>query len=147
MKIRVLAYCATAVIFLGLDSIWLSVMGDRLYRPLIGDLLRPSFDLVPAILFYGLYIGGIVIFVISPAIGTGRAATALWRGALFGLVAYATYDLTNQATLKNWPTAITLLDLSWGTVLTGLSASLGYVLARAASRRIGNRGGEAEKVV
>ena len=134
MKIHLLTYVATGLIFLGLDAIWLGLMANRLYRPLLGNLLLPRFEAVPASLFYLLYVAGIVIFAISPAIGTGRVVTALWRGAFLGLVAYGTYDLTNQATLKNWPTILTIADLSWGATLTGLSASLGYLVARALSR-------------
>lgn len=134
MKTYVLAYLATGVVFLGCDAIWLSVTGNSLYRPLLGDLLLTNFRLGPAIAFYLIYIGGIVIFAISPAVVSGRWSAALIRGALFGFVAYATYDLTNQATLRSWSTTITILDLSWGTALTAVSATLGYLIAGAITR-------------
>jgi uncharacterized membrane protein len=134
MKIHALTYGATALVFFGLDFIWLSIMGNTLYRPLLGDLLRAEFDPVPAMLFYLLYVVGVVIFAAYPAIDVGHVTTALWRGALFGLCAYATYDLTNQATLRNWPTTITVADMVWGATVTALSAAVGYRVGQAASR-------------
>jgi uncharacterized membrane protein len=131
MKTYILSYLATALVFLGLDCIWLSQMGARLYRPILGDLLLDRFELAPAIAFYGLYVAGIVIFAVSPAFGSGRWTTALIWGALFGFFAYATYDLTNQATLRNWSTTITVLDISWGTALSAIAASLGFAIASA----------------
>ena len=134
MKIYVLFYLATGIVFLGCDAVWLSVTGSGLYRPLLGDLLLEKFRLIPAVAFYLIYIGGIVVFAISPAVVSGRWSTALIRGALFGFVAYATYDLTNQATLRSWSTTITILDLSWGTTLTAVSATLGYLITGAIAR-------------
>lgn len=130
MKIYGVAYLATALVFLGIDSIWLSTMADRLYRPLLGDLLLDGFSLMPAVLFYLIYIAGIVYFAINPAFDTDRWQTATLNGAVLGFVAYATYDLTNQATLKNWPVQITIADLCWGTVLTATAATLGFLIAR-----------------
>jgi uncharacterized membrane protein len=123
------AYAATAVAFLAVDSVWLSVMASQLYRPLLGDLLAEDFDLAAAALFYVIYVGGIVFFAIRPALESGRAATAALNGAIFGLCAYRTYDLTNQATLKNWPTLITVADLCWGTFLTATAATIGFLVA------------------
>jgi uncharacterized membrane protein len=137
MKIYILCYIATAVVFLACDSVWLTMTGDTLYRPLLGDLLLPGFRLVPAVLFYTVYMAGIVIFASSAAIASGRWSSALVNGALLGFVAYATYDLTNQATLKTWSTTITILDLSWGTVLTSIAATLGYLITRAIARAAG----------
>ena len=134
MKIYALAYLATGLVFLACDMVWLSVTGSSLYRPLLGDLLLEQFRLLPAIGFYLVYLGGVVFFAIAPAIAARRWTAALGRGALFGFVAYATYDLTNQATLKSWSTTITMLDLCWGTVLTAVSATLGYVIATALAR-------------
>jgi uncharacterized membrane protein len=123
------AYAATAVAFLAVDSVWLSVMASQLYRPLLGDLLAEDFDLAAAALFYVIYVGGIVFFAIRPALASGRASTAALNGAIFGLCAYGTYDLTNQATLKNWPTLITVADLCWGTILTATAATIGFLVA------------------
>ena len=125
-----IAYLATALVFLGIDSIWLTLTASRLYRPLLGDMLVEGFNLAPAILFYAIYVGGIVYFGIRPAFATGSATTAALNGAVFGFVAYATYDLTNQATLKNWPVQITIADLCWGTVLSGTAATLGFLINR-----------------
>jgi len=125
-----IAYASTAVVFLGLDAVWLTLAAPRLYRPLIGVLLAERFELFPAALFYVSYILGIVVFAVSPAFGTGRWTTAASYGALLGFVAYATYDLTNQATLRNWPAAVTVVDLVWGTVVTAVAATAGYLLSR-----------------
>jgi uncharacterized membrane protein len=129
IKPYALAYAATAVIFVGLDFIWLSQMGQTFYRRILGDMAVEGFRLAPAVLFYAIYVLGIVILAIAPAFDAGRWQVALWRGLIFGLCAYATYDLTNQATLRNWSTALTLVDLSWGTFLTAAAATLGYLVA------------------
>ena len=113
------AYGLTALVFLALDAVWLSTMAERLYRPALGHLMAPQFALAPAALFYPLYIAGIVFFALAPALAAGRARIALGRGAALGLLAYATYDFTNQATLRDWPWAVTLADLAWGTFATG----------------------------
>ncbi len=128
------AYVATGIAFLAIDSVWLMTMADRLYRPLLGDLLTDGFNLAPAALFYLIYIGGIVIFAVRPAFATGRWTTATLFGALFGFCAYATYDLTNQATIRDWPTIITIADLCWGTVLSAVSATAGFAVANKVGR-------------
>jgi uncharacterized membrane protein len=120
-----IAYPVTAVAFLALDAVWLTVMADRLYRPALGDLLLPRFALAPAALFYVVYIVGVVAFAVGPALADGRWTAALARGALLGLVAYATYDLTNQATLRDWPWRLTIADLCWGTFATAAAAAIG----------------------
>ena len=125
----VVAFASAALTFLLLDAAWLSLMAKRLYRPSIGPLMREDFGVLAAALFYAIYLAGIVVFVVRPA-RDGRAA--LVRGAFFGLVCYATYDLTNQATLIGWPWLVTAADLGWGAFLTALS---GWVAYRAAARR------------
>lgn len=121
------AYLSAALVFLALDSVWLTLMAERLYRPALGHLMisEGGFDPVAAALFYVVYIAGVVGFGVAPAFGAGRPrwATALRRGAAFGFVAYATYDLTNQATLRDWPWAVTLADLGWGSFVTGSAAA------------------------
>lgn len=134
-KTYLTAYAATAVAFLAVDSVWLSVMAAQLYRPLLGDMLAEDFDIVAAALFYVLYVGGIVFFAVKPALERSRAATAALNGAFFGLCAYGTYDLTNQATLKDWPTVITIADLCWGTILTATAATVGFLVASRIARR------------
>lgn len=131
MSIYVLAYVATALVFFGIDAVWLTLMGTAFYRPLMGDMVLDKFRAAPAIAFYLIYVAGIVVFAITPAIASGKWTTALVFGAFFGFCAYATYDLTNQATLKAWPLALTLVDLAWGTVLTAAAATFGYIIARA----------------
>lgn len=131
MKTYGVAYLATGLVFLAIDAIWLMLAAPRLYRPLMGDMLLESFRLVPAILFYMIYIAGIVVFAVAPAFASERWTTATFYGACLGFVAYATYDLTNQATLRNWPAAVTVADLCWGTFLTASAATIGFLIARA----------------
>jgi uncharacterized membrane protein len=137
MKIYIISYIATALVFLACDALWLTVAGAALYRPMLSELMLEKFRLVPAVAFYLIYVSGIVFFASSPAIASGRWLTALVNGALFGLFAYATYDLTNLATLKAWPLTITIVDLCWGTVVTGVAAALGYIIASAIARATG----------
>lgn len=133
MKNYLIAYGATAVVFLVIDAIWLSTMAKAFYRPYLGDLLAPEPRLVPAAVFYAIYVLAIVVFAVGPALASGQWTTALVYGAFFGFCAYATYDLTNQATLKHWPTIVTVVDMAWGTVLTAASATFGYLITRAVS--------------
>ena len=130
MKTVLTAYVTAALAFLAIDAVWLSTMANLLYRPLLGEMLAPQFALAPAVLFYVIYIAGIVFFAIRPALATGRLATAALNGAALGFVAYATYDLTNHATLRNWPVIITVADMIWGTVLTSVASVAGYAAAR-----------------
>jgi len=109
------AWLGVAVPFLALDALWLSTMATRLYRPALGDLMVERFDLLAALAFYGLYFTGVAWFVVL----------APGRGALFGLVAYATYDLTNQATLRGWPWHVTAADLAWGAFATAVASACG----------------------
>jgi len=130
VRLYIIAYLSTALTFLGFDVVWLSVAAGRLYKPRLGPLLLDSFSVTPAVAFYLLYIFGILTFAVFPALATARWTTALWRGALLGLVAYATYDLTNQATLKGWSTTVTIADLCWGTALTSIAATAGFLVTR-----------------
>ncbi len=123
-------YGATLAVFLGLDFVWLSFVARSLYMSEIGPLLLPQGRLGPALLFYLIYIIGVVVFVIVPAVARGKASRATLFGALFGLVAYSTYDLTNLATLKGFTEKLTLIDLTWGAVATAIAASVGYALGR-----------------
>lgn len=125
-----IAYLATALTFLALDAVWLGSMAERLYRPAIGHLMAERFAIAPAALFYVLYIGGIVFFAIAPALEARRPVLmALGHGALLGLVAYGTFDLTNQAVLKDWPWHVTLADLAWGSFVTAVAAAGGTAAA------------------
>lgn len=126
----IISYVATGLVFLALDALWLGTMASRLYRPAMGRLMADEPSLLPAALFYLLYVAGIVVFAVQPALGSGRWTTALMLGAFLGLVAYGTYDLTNHATLRDWPVVITVVDLAWGTLLTGVAATAGMLITR-----------------
>ena len=140
MKHRLLiAWLLAALIFLAMDAVWLGLMATRLYRPEIGTLLRSSFDLLPALLFYLLYVSGIVVLAVQPALDAGRPQMAGWRGALLGLVSYGAYDLTNQATLKGWSWRVTLADLAWGSLATGTAAVLATLATLAIMRMLARR--------
>ena len=128
-----IAYVATAIAFCGLDFIWLGWVAKGYYQAQIGPLLLDKPNLPVAGAFYALYIVGVLIFAVLPALEAGSLSKALLYGALFGLFAYATYDLTNLATLKGWSSGIALLDLAWGAVVTGASATVGYLVTRALS--------------
>lgn len=122
------AYVGTGAVMLVLDIIWLSTM-IGIYRQYIGEVLLDGVRMGPAIAFYLLYVAGITYFAVLPSLDGGSWTDAAIRGAALGLIGYGTYDLTNQATLKVWPTAMTVLDMSWGTFLTSLSAIGGFLAA------------------
>jgi uncharacterized membrane protein len=120
-------YVLTLIPFVVLDALWLGVVAPKFYKSQIGFILAKNPNWIAAVLFYLLYIAGMVVFV------TGREGTLLqaaMRGALFGLVCYATYDLTNLATLEGWPIAVTLVDLFWGTILGAITALVAVWLGR-----------------
>lgn len=125
-----LLYVTTAVAFFAIDFVWLSTMTSRVYQPRLGHLLATEPHLGVAAGFYLLYVLGVVALAVVPGLKEGALLGAVWRGALLGLIAYATYDLTNLATLRDWPIDITLIDLVWGTVLTGATSMLGYYAGR-----------------
>jgi uncharacterized membrane protein len=129
------AYLATGLAFAAIDALWLSKMGPTFYRGQLGGLMlaRPRFD--AAIAFYLIYIAGIVFFAVTPAFAHGGGwRTALGYGAALGFFAYATYDLTNRASLSTWPWKLTLVDMAWGTFLTGAAAAIGYLVTKALVR-------------
>ena len=121
-----LVYAVTLGIFFAIDLVWLGVVAKNFYRQHIGHLLADQVNWPAAVLFYLLFIGGLVFFAVKPALEAGSAARALGYGALFGLLTYATYDLTNQATMRDWPVLVTVVDLAWGTVLSATVAYLSY---------------------
>ncbi len=130
------AYIGTGVAFAAVDFVWLSTMTNRLYKPVIGPIMAAKPDMVAAVLFYLIYIGGIVFLAIAPALKEGLWTKAALNGAVLGFVAYATYDLTNQATLAVWDVKLTVLDLMWGTFLTTVAAMAGYFAAGFAGGRV-----------
>ena len=123
-------YLLTFAGFLAIDMVWLVVVARGFYRERLGFLLSDQPNWWAAISFYLLFVVGLLVFVIVPAVEAGSLRKALLLGAFFGLVTYATYDLTNQATVKNWPWMVTLVDMTWGTVLATSVSCLGYLVGR-----------------
>ena len=130
MMRHAVAYATSLIVFLAIDAVWLMTMSQRLYRRYIGDILVDSFNPAPAALFYLIYVAGILVFATAPAFSSGRWTTAAINGALFGFFAYATYDLTNQATIRGWPTIMTVADICWGSLLSAVAATVGFLFTR-----------------
>jgi uncharacterized membrane protein len=126
----ILSYLLTAIVFFAIDIAWLGYIAKNLYRKYLGALLSDNVNWYAAIIFYMIYIAGIFIFVINPAIEKQSVARAIAMGAIFGFIAYATYDLTNYATLKGFPINIVIIDLIWGTVLTSIVSLSGYYIVK-----------------
>ncbi|NSX33430.1 DUF2177 family protein [Brevundimonas vesicularis] len=133
----VAAYLGAGLTFAAIDFVWLTTMTNRLYKPVIGPIMADKPDMKAAVAFYLISIAGTVFLAIAPALKEGNWTRAAINGAVLGFVAYATYDLTNQATLAVWQTKLTIIDLIWGTTLTMLSATGGYFAARWAEGRFG----------
>jgi uncharacterized membrane protein len=126
-----LGYVGAALVFGGLDAVWLSATSSTLYKPALGPVLSAAVRPVPALIFYVLYLAGLTIFAVAPAAREGRWSRATATGAMFGFFAYATYDLTNQATLMVWATRITVLDICWGAFASAAGATAGYFATKA----------------
>ncbi|MGI2336248.1 MAG: DUF2177 family protein [Dehalogenimonas sp.] len=124
-------YAVTFVVFFGIDLLWLGVIARSFYREQLAGLLRGQFDILPAIVFYLIYTVGLMVFVIMPALNNNSLIQALTLGILFGLVAYATYDLSNLATLKNWPVKVVFADIFWGMAISGIVAIVSYIIGNA----------------
>ena len=125
----IVAWIATALTFVALDAIWLTQVAPRLDPPLIGEILAPTVRLGAAISFYLIYVSGIVALAVEPAFGRGGVKRAAALGAALGLVAYGSYDLTNQATLKVWDVRLTLADLAWGIFVTASASATACAIA------------------
>jgi uncharacterized membrane protein len=123
-------YVSTLVVCATVDFVWLTVMKDRLYAPVMGDMLTAAPRLSAAVAFYLLYAAGVTIFVGVPALASGVWSKATISGALFGLFCYMTYDLTNQATLRNWSMQLTFADIVWGMVLTAFAGTIAFFITR-----------------
>ena len=123
-------YVGTFAVFLGIDAIWLAKIAPGFYKSNIGHLLAEKPNLAAAGIFYLLNIVGILLFAVIPAVNNGSAKAALINGALYGLFTYATYDLTNLATLKDWPLKVTLVDILWGMALSALVSISGFYIGR-----------------
>jgi len=129
MKRYIIAYATTLLVFLGMDFVWLTVMTPRLYEPAIGPLMAAKPNMVAAVLFYALYMVGLVVFAVRPAVKKRDWQSAAGLAALFGFLAYGTYDLTNLATLRGFTIRLTMADMVWGAVVSAVAASLGYASA------------------
>lgn len=127
------AYVATAIVFLAVDYVWLSQVATRFYFDRIGHLLMDKPNMAAAGAFYIIYVVGIVVFAVAPALRSESVVTAVLYGAMFGFFTYATYDVTNYATLRNWPVIVAIVDVGWGTALSAFSAGMGYTLTRLVS--------------
>jgi uncharacterized membrane protein len=123
-------YFATLIAFLVIDMLWLGLVARTFYREYLGFLMAPSPNWLAAIIFYLLFVVGIVVFAVLPGLETSSVKTTLLRAALFGLIAYATYDLTNLATVKDWPLVVTIVDLIWGTVVSVAVSYAGYLAGK-----------------
>jgi uncharacterized membrane protein len=127
--INAISYLVALVTFVAADMVWLGTMTPRLYRPTLGDIAIPGVNLPAAIVFYAIYPVGLVIFVINPALKLESFSSAILYGALFGFFTYATYDLTNYATLRNWTLQLTVVDAAWGTFLGAVTSAVAFWLA------------------
>ena len=127
-KMLVIAFAVTAVVFLILDAIWLGVISRNLYQREIGDLLLPKPNFGAAAVFYVIYIAGLVYFCVVPGVAGQSALRGLVNGAVFGIVAYATYDLTNLATLKGWSTTLVFIDVAWGAVASAIASAVAVAI-------------------
>ena len=123
-------YFVTLFAFLAIDMVWLGLVARNFYFEQLGFLMSPVTNWVAAMIFYLLFIVGILVFVVLPGLEKNSLKDTILRAALFGLVTYATYDLTNLATLKDWPLLITIVDLAWGTVLTIAVSSVGFLAGK-----------------
>jgi uncharacterized membrane protein len=130
LRQAVTLYLMTLAVFFVIDMVWLGFVAKDFYRKHLGSMLSPKVNWAAALLFYLVFIAGLLVFVIRPALAQGEPLKALLLGGLFGLISYATYDLSNLATLKDWPVLVTVVDLAWGTTLGGLVSLAGALLGR-----------------
>lgn len=122
-------YLIALPVFLAIDMVWLTLVAKSFYAKQIGFLMTKNPNLIAALIFYLIFIAGLIVFVITPALEKKMWAQALLSGAFFGLVTYATYDLTNLATVKDWPLIITIVDLIWGMTLSASVSVITYFIA------------------
>lgn len=119
-------YLIAFVVFFAIDIVWLGFVAKNLYNQHLSHLMADSTNWVAAIIFYALFIGGLMFFAINPALEKNSIAYAFLVGGLFGFMTYSTYDMTNLATLKDWPLLITVIDITWGTVLNAMTAGISF---------------------
>ena len=123
-------YVAMMAAFLVIDGLWLGLVARGFYRQHLGFLMAPKPNWSAALIFYALFIVGVLVFVVLPGLRAGSASAVVSRALLFGLVTYATYDLTNLATVRDWPLIVTLVDMAWGAAVTTLVALVGFYVGR-----------------
>ena len=129
-KLLIISFIFVSTIFLIIDVLWLSITVKSLYRPALGDLLKDKPVMWAAVLFYLIYMIGLALIILKPALANDSISQALWTGVVFGVVAYGTYNLTNMATVKNWSASIVWIDMLWGGFLTGFSSAVGIYLTK-----------------
>jgi len=127
MRDWIIGYAAAGVVFLVLDLIWLSTVGRALYWPALGSIFSERVNIPAAAAFYLLYLLGILVLAVQPGLRAQSLLTACGMGAMLGLIAYATYDLTNLATLKTWSVKVAIVDMAWGSILTAIAAGAAYL--------------------
>lgn len=130
MGVIIKSYLIATCVFFALDMLWLGVLAKNVYREQMGFLLRESINWTAAIIFYLLFIGGILYFSVFPALHQGSLRVALWNGVLFGFFTYMTYELTGLAVIKDWPLPIVFVDIIWGMALSGTVAAVTYGIVR-----------------
>lgn len=130
MKHFIKLYLVSLASFFAIDMVWLGLIASSFYRKHLGYLMAPNTNWLAAIIFYLLFIFGIVYFVLIPGLKSSSMKGTLLRAALYGLITYATYDLTNLATLKDWPVVLSIVDMTWGTVLSMSVSAIGYTAGR-----------------
>ena len=123
-------YVVTLVAFLTIDFLWLGLLARRFYAKYLGFLLSTKPVWPAAILFYLLFVAGVLVFVVSPSLHVGSAKRVLLLGALFGLITYGTYDLTNLALVKEWPWIVTVIDMCWGSILAAIVSYVGFLTGK-----------------
>lgn len=130
IKSILLSYLLTFGVFLMVDMLWLGIIAKNLYQKYLGEFLTDKVNWTAAMVFYLIYVIGISIFAIYPAVNKGSVFNAIFMGALFGIFTYATYDLTNLATLKGWPLPIVFIDILWGAVLSAVVSYSGFYIVK-----------------
>ena len=130
IKSILISYLLTFIVFLMIDMLWLGVIAKNIYQKYLGNFLTDNVNWTAAIIFYLIFVAGISIFTIYPAVNKGSVFYAIMMGALFGFFTYATYDLTNLATLKDWPLSIVFIDIIWGSVLSALVSLSGFYIVK-----------------
>jgi uncharacterized membrane protein len=130
IKSAIISYLLTFIVFLIVDMFWLGIIAKNLYQKFLGGFLTDKVNWTAALIFYLIYVVGISIFAIYPAVNKGSAFNAILMGALFGIFTYATYDLTNLATLKGWPLYIVFIDILWGAFLSAIVSYSGFHIVK-----------------